>query len=177
MKKELKIAISLAAVITAVWIGSTVRAANLPSVQLDTSKATPREVEGPTEKAIIRDYGNAWESLATALEKNRPEALDPAFVGFARDKFGRAIAQQKQAGLRTRYIDHGHKLETLFYSLDGSAIELRDTAQLEMQILDGSRVVSSQPVAAHYLVLMTPAADRWQVRALQEVAEQATGNR
>ncbi len=172
MRSKLKLAILPAALVAAVWLGFTVRAASLPGVQLDIAKAAPREVEAPTEKAIIRDYGNAWESLATALEDNRPEALDPAFVGFARDKFGRAIAEQKQSGLRTRYVDHGHKLETVFYSLDGSAMELRDTAQLEVQILDGSRVLSSQPVTAHYLVLMTPAADRWQVRALQGIPSQ-----
>ncbi len=175
MRRKLMLTVSLAGILGAAWIGLTVRAASPAAIQLDSTNAAPREVEGPTEKAIIRDYGTAWESLTTALENNRPEALDSAFVGFAREKFRRAIAEQKKSGLRTRYLDHGHKLQTLFYSLDGSAMELRDTAQLEVQILDGSRVLSSQPVTAHYLVMMTPAADRWQVRAMQEIPE--TGNR
>ncbi len=139
------------------------------AVQLDAANVGPRTVEDATEKAVVRDYAGAWQSLADALESNRTELLAPSFVGFARDQFRQAIAQQKQLGLRTRYVDRGHRLQAVFYSPEGASMELRDTAQLEMQVLDGNRVLYSRPLTAHYIVLMTPAADRWQVRLLQEI--------
>jgi hypothetical protein len=51
-------------------------------------------------------------------------------------------------------------------------MELRDRVQLEVQIFDGSKVVSDEPVNLDYVVLMTPGADRWMVRQLQAVQEQ-----
>jgi hypothetical protein len=67
-------------------------------------------------------------------------------------------------------VDHGHQLQVLFYSADGSAMQLRDTAQLEIQYRDGSKVVHKESLSAHYLVLMTPAENSWKVRVLQEIA-------
>lgn len=140
-----------------------------PNVELNIQSAGPREVEETTEQAIVRDYSGAWKVLAVALSENRAQALDAAFVGDARNKLGRRIEQQQRAGLRTRYVDRGHKVEALFYSPEGSAMQLRDTAQIELQVLDGDQVVSSQPLTQNYLVVMTVGDDRWKVRVLQEV--------
>ncbi len=137
-------------------------------VQLNTDGVGPREIEDTTEAAIVRDYGTAWKSLETALYDNSKEALENGFMGFARDRYATRIADQKQSGLRTRIVDHGHKLQAIFYSPDGSAMQLGDTSQLEIQVLDGGNVVSSRKVTRSYLVLMTPAEDRWKVRVLQE---------
>jgi hypothetical protein len=60
-------------------------------------------------------------------------------------------------------------LDGLFYSPEGSALELHDTAQLRQELLDGDTVVQSQNVTAHFLIVMTPTADHWQVRILQSV--------
>ncbi len=139
------------------------------TVQLTVDRTGPREVEEQTQRAIVRDYGAAWNSMARALDSNDPGALGELWVGFARQKLLDAIAQQKAAGLRVRYIHRGHKLEGAFYSPEGSALELHDTAQLEMQTLDDGTVIDSQQVTAHYLVVMTPTADHWQVRILQAV--------
>ena len=79
------------------------------------------------------------------------------------------IKQQKKAGLHRRYVDRGHKVQAMFYSSEGSAMELHDTAQLQVQLLDGDKVVASQDVTAHYVVLMTAAENSWKVRVIQEV--------
>jgi hypothetical protein len=126
-------------------------------------------VEDQTARAVIRDYGSAWQSMARALEQNNAAALGNDWIGFAREGVLSAIEWQRGSGVIVRYIDKGHKLEGIFYSPEGSALELHDTAQLERQVLDGGSVIHSEQVTAHYIAVMTPAADRWQVRVLQSV--------
>ncbi len=139
------------------------------NVQLNLDSTGPREVEDQTARAVVRDYGAAWQNMGRALEQNNPSALGDVWTGFARDGMLSAIEWQKSSGLKVRYVDNGHKLEGVFYSPEGSALELHDTAQLERQVLDGSSVVQSEQLTAHYVVVMTPAADRWQVRVFQSV--------
>jgi hypothetical protein len=160
-----------AALVVLLALGSmpAVAAGDAPQVAMNVDKAGPRQVETTTGNAVVRDYAAAWQDLARALDQNNPELLGNVWVGFARDQFARAIAEQKKAGLRTRYIDHGHQLEAIFYSAEGGALQLRDTAQLEVQLLDGDTVVHSEQVTAHYLALMTPTTDHWQVRLLQSL--------
>jgi hypothetical protein len=148
---------------------SKVLAANAPAVILEIQNATPRQVEDATEKAVARDYAAAWQAMAEALDQNRPDLLGANFIGTADDKLAETIQQQKKAGLHRRYVDRGHKVQATFYSSEGSALELHDTAQLQVQLLDGDRVVASQDVTAHYVVLMTAAENSWKVRVLQEV--------
>ena len=50
-------------------------------------------------------------------------------------------------------------------------IELHDTADYRLQILDGSKTIHDEHVVVHYVVLMTPGADRWVIRQLQSVPE------
>lgn len=149
--------------------GRTVLAANEPVVTLDIQNVAPRQVEEATEKAVARDYAAAWQSMAEALDQNRPDLLGPNFIGTADDKLTETIQQQKQAGLHRRYVDRGHKVQAMFYSTEGSAMELHDTAQLQVQLLDGEKVVASQDVTAQYVVLMTAAENSWKVRVLQQV--------
>jgi hypothetical protein len=144
-------------------------ASNAGGVQLSVSAAGPREVEDQTEQAIVRDYAKAWQALSAAREQNRADLLAGMFVGYAKDEISQAIEDQQRENIRTRYIDRGHKLQAMFYSQEGSAMQLRDTAQVEIQVLDGNSVVHSENATVNYLVLMTPAADRWQVRMLQAV--------
>lgn len=150
-------------------LSNSALAASTSGVQLSVSGAGPREIEDQTEQAITRDYAKAWQALSAARGQNRPDLLAGMFVGYAKNEITQAIEDQKRENIRTRYIDHGHKLQAIFYSQEGSAMQLRDTAQLEVQVLDGDSVVHSDSATIHYLVLMTPAADRWQVRMLQAV--------
>ena len=147
---------------------------NAPKVQLDVSKAAPRDVEDQTKDSIVRDYGKAWQALEQALEENRPDLLSSDFAGYAQDHWLEAVKAQKAAGLSRRIADHGHHVQVIFYSPDGSAIQLRDTAQLEIQYRDRSKVLHTEKLSAQYLVLMTPAENSWKVRVLQEVPTGAT---
>ena len=60
------------------------------------------------------------------------------------------------------------KLVVLPFAFGLVGLQLRDSAQLEIQVLDGSNVVSTQNLTAHYIALMTVAEDHWKVRVLQE---------
>lgn len=152
-----------------------------PEVRLDISKAAPRDVEEQTEAAVVRDYGKAWQTLEQALEQNKPDLLTGSFVGYAQDRWGQTVKAQEKSGLSRRIVDHGHHVEVLFYSVEGSAMQLRDTAQLEVQYLDGGKVIHSESMTARYLALMTPAENSWKIRILQEIApetpkQSGTGN-
>jgi hypothetical protein len=48
-------------------------------------------------------------------------------------------------------------------------IELHDTADYDLQILDGGKAIHNEHVVVHYVILMTPGADRWVIRQLQSV--------
>lgn len=138
-------------------------------VELSAAGATPRKVEDTTEKAIVRDYVAAWKALNAALENNDPGALNAGFVGIARQKFAAKVASQSKAGAQVRYVSRGHKLEAVFYSPEGSAMQLRDTAELELQLVEDGKVIHSEPVQARFVALMTVADGRWKVRVLEEV--------
>lgn len=125
-----------------------------PKVQLNVSNSQPRDVEETTTKSITREYTTAWKTLADALANNRPDRIGASFVGTAEDQLRQQIAEQKKNGLSVRIVDHGHKVDVVFYSPEGSAMQLRDTAQLERQYLDGGRVVHSENVTQNYVVLM-----------------------
>lgn len=139
----------------------------LPAVQLNAENIAPRPIEDRTSEVIPRDYAHAWQTMTAALEQNRGDLLDGYFTGFAKDNLANLIADQKRTGIRVRYVDHGHKLEALFYAPAGDAMQLRDQARLEIEILDGSKVIHSEQISQSYLVLMTPGADRWLVRDLE----------
>jgi hypothetical protein len=144
--------------------------AGTSKVELNAENLGPRSIEDLTQKSITRDYGYAWQTMAAALRENRRELLDGYFTGIAKATLAEQMADQKNSGIRVRYTDQGHKLEAVFYSPSGDAMQLRDRAQLEVEIVDGDKVVHREDVTLNYLVLMTPGADRWLVRDLQTIA-------
>jgi hypothetical protein len=171
------LAVGLMVVIVALGLPQSLFAATPPTgptVQLDVSKAGPREVEDQTKDSIIRDYGKAWQALEQALQDNRPDLLNADFAGYAQNEWLAAVKAQNSSDLSRRIVDRGHHVQVIFYSPDGSAMQLRDTAQLEIQYRDGSKVLHSEKLSAQYLVLMTPAENSWKVRVLQEVPTGAT---
>ena len=141
-----------------------------PSVQLEVKNAQPRAVEDVTQNAIVRDYTLAWQAIGTALANNSLQPLNDNFAGFALDKLTQRVKDQKQNGLTTRIIDRGHKVDAIFYSPDGAAIELKDTASIETQVLDGGKVIHSDQAQIQYYAVMTGAEDRWKVRVLESAA-------
>jgi len=142
-----------------------------PQVVLNTSKAAPRSVESLTERAILRDYKFAWVNLEQALESNSTAPLSGLFAGTASAWLNESVASQRRSGLTSRYLDQNHKVEAVFYAPEGDMIELHDTADYRLQILDGSKTIHDEHVVVHYVVLMTPGADRWVIRQLQSVPE------
>ena len=138
-----------------------------PVVQLNAANAAPRQLEDTTEKAIARDYGAAWQALEQALAGNSTASLNDNFIGYALETLSRRVKDQKAAGITTRILDRGHNLEAIFYSPDGSALELKDTATLETQVLEGGAVIYSEQAQVRYYAVMTGAEDRWKVRVLQ----------
>jgi len=145
--------------------------ASLPKVVLASTNVGPRQIEELTSKSVPRDYAFAWKTMARALAENSTDLLDGYFTGFAKGNLAQRIADQKRTGIHTRYVDQGHKLEAIFYSPAGDAMQLRDRARMEVQILDGGNVIHREQVALQYLVLMTPGADRWLVRDLETTPE------
>jgi len=165
------------AVITAVaWLAAPIARAADPvreaasggiKVEFNSTGVGPREIEDTTELAIPRDYAAAWNALETALSQNRADILDSGFVGVARERLAQRVADQKKTGLHVRYVDHGHQVRAVFYSPEGSAMQLRDTVSYDLQVLDGNKVIHSQPVTETYIALMTVTEDRWKVRMLE----------
>jgi hypothetical protein len=146
------------------------RADSLPQVQLNADSIEPRRIEELTGTNVTRDYAYAWRDLVQALDKNDPDLLSAYFTGFAKDNFAQRISDQKTTGVHVRYVDRGHRVKAFFYSPDGGEMQLLDKAQLEIQVYDGSKLIHQENALQDYVVLMTPGADRWFVRALEPIA-------
>jgi hypothetical protein len=139
-----------------------------PEVTVDTSQLKgPRPLEDQTKAAAIRDYLESWQGMDEALEQNQPNLLDEDFIGTAKDKLADAIDEQAKAGIQTRYQDRSHHIQFLFYSPEGLSIELIDDAEYDLQVLDHDKPVSTVPVSARYIVVLTPGEVRWKVRVMQ----------
>lgn len=144
---------------------------NSPRVTLDVGKAGPRSVEPLTQRVIIRDYKFAWERVDSAIASNSSSPLKGLFAGAASAWLKDLVASQQRSGMTTRYLNQSHKLEAIFYAPAGDVIELHDTAEYDLEIHDGDKTIHNEHAVVHYIVLMTPAADRWVIRQLQSVPE------
>jgi hypothetical protein len=137
----------------------------------------PSHLEGPriladqTANAVVKNYIESWQSLKTALEQNRPAALDRDFVGTAKQKLTETIQQQAKLGMKTSYQDRSHDIQIVFYSPEGLSVELVDNVEYDVQVQDKDKVVATHPEHARYVVVMTPTEVRWRVRVLQATAE------
>jgi hypothetical protein len=158
-------AAALAACILAVLLLS---AADEPSVRLEpVDPSSPRELEPQTQQAVVHDYLLAWQALNSAMQANEPELLDAAFVGVAKDKLAGTIREQQKLGIHTRYIDQAHDLKLVFYSPEGLSVQLLDTVDYDVQLLDGDKLQGTQHVHAHYVAVLSPTEVRWKVRIFQ----------
>src|SRR3954467_3162400 len=144
--------------------------ANTSRFDFATANTGPRTLEDQTQNAIQREYAAAWKNMTQALSDNRADLVDQSFVGSERDQLRRQIEQQKKNGMSSKLDDRSHKVQFAFYSPEGTAIELRDTVELEQQVLDGSKQVHSETTTQKYIVIFTLVEDKWKVRTLQQVA-------
>ncbi len=69
--------------------------------------------------------------------------------------------------MQTRYRDTGHRVRLTFYSPEGMSLQLLDTVDYEVEIVDHGKVLSRQPVRARYVAVLTPTEVRWKVRVFQ----------
>lgn len=126
-----------------------------------------RQLEPQTATAVVHDYIEAWQSLHAALDQNQASLLNADFIGTAQDNLSASIAAQAKAGIHTRYTDHAHDLQVVFYSPEGGSLELTDDVSYDEQVLDKDKVLATQSIQTRYLVVMTPSEGRWRVRILQ----------
>ena len=140
-----------------------------PQVTLNVSQSSPRPVEPLTQRAIVRDYRFAWANLDRALQSNSAGPLNGLFAGTASDWLNDAVNHQRGSGITSAYRNQRHQLAAVFYAPAGDVIELHDTAEYDFEIRDSSKTIHQEHAIVHYVVLMTPAADRWVIRQLQAV--------
>jgi hypothetical protein len=160
----------LAIATCALLVATQLIAANdAPQVSLDVAKAGPRVVESLTERALVRDYKFAWASLDTAMGTNSTDPLNGLFVGTANSWLGEALQGQRRGGITSRYLNQVHKVDAVFYAPEGDVIELHDNSEYDLEIRDGNKTIHSEHAKVDYIVLMTPAADRWVIRQLQAI--------
>ncbi|MHB8301992.1 MAG: hypothetical protein ACYDC6_04005 [Acidobacteriaceae bacterium] len=161
MKKPLLVLLLAFAMPCALW-------ADQPTVRVEPSNLQgPRTLQQQTATTVIRDYLQSWQSLRAALEQNRPDLLDPDFVGTAKDKLTETMHEQAKLGLHTSYKDRSHDLRIVFYSPEGLSIQLIDNVEYDERIMDHDKVLATQHVRARYIVVLTPAEMRWRVRVFQ----------
>ena len=164
--------ISLAIVFALTYLTCTAFAADTAvQVQLDTKNAAPRAVESLTERGILRDYRFAWTSMAQALELNTIDPLEGPFAGEAKQQLRDSVTSQQHTSLSQQIENQNHRVEAVFYAPEGDVMELHDTAEYQLRIIDGGKVIHDEHVVMHYIVLMTPGADRWVIRQLQAVSQ------
>lgn len=131
-----------------------------------------RPLADETAKAVIRDYIESWRSLSAALNGNRADLLDTDFTGSAKDKLAETIEEQTRLGIWTHYEDRSHDVQIVFDSPEGLSVELTDTVDYDMQLIDHGKLQGqAQHIHARYIVVLTPAELRWKVRILQADAE------
>lgn len=170
MKPHPRMTINVSLVILVLSTG-IVAADNSPQVTLDVSKASPRSVEPLTQRAIVRDYKFAWANLDSALQSNSSGPLNGLFAGTAHDWLQEAVNNQLQSGITSRYLNQHHKVDAVFYAPAGDIIVLHDTAEYDFEIRDGNKTIHNEHAVVRYVVLMSPAADRWVIRQLQTVPQ------
>jgi hypothetical protein len=152
--------------------GLTMSAAELPAVTVANADSVgPRTLESQTKEAVVRDYLAAWQSLNKAMGENNPSLLDADFTGIARDKLSATIGDQQKLGLKTHYQDRKHDIRLVFYSPEGLSIELLDTVEYDVQVLDHDKLQATHHIRTQYLAILTPTEVRWKVRILQSTPQ------
>jgi hypothetical protein len=127
-----------------------------------------RALEPATRQAVVRDYLQAWQSFRSALNQNQAQLLDQDFIGDAREKLGKTVQEQARLGIHTAYQDQSHDLQIVFYSLDGLSVQIIDNVDYSENVFGkDNKLLATHGMHARYVVVLTPAAARWQVRVLQ----------
>jgi len=145
--------------------------ASTPQIEINTVNSGPRAMEALTQQNVVRHYGRAWQSLADAFDRNTLVSLNDYFVGAAKDQLTGTVKEQQRTGIHSRYLDQRHMVDVVFYAPEGDVVMLHDTMQCDLEVYDGDKSIHTEPAVLHYVVLMTPGADRWVIRQLQAVPQ------
>jgi hypothetical protein len=160
------------ALLGCVFAGLFLMGADEPAVHVEPVDASsPRELEQQTQEAVVRDYLLAWQTLNHAMGANQADLLDATFVGVAKEKLADTIRDQQKAGIQTHYIDRSHDLKLVFYSPEGLSIQLLDTVEYDVQLVDHDKVQATQHVRTRYVAVLSPTEVRWKVRIFQAEAQ------
>jgi hypothetical protein len=147
-------------------------AGDQPAVRVESSNLQgPRLLQEQTARAAMRDYLDSWTSLSNALQQNQPRLLDRDFIGDAKDKLESTIKEQIAAGVHAVYHDRSHDLQILFYSPEGLSIQLADTVEYNLEVLDHDKSIAERQIRTRYIVVLTPTETRWRVRIFQSQSE------
>jgi hypothetical protein len=137
-------------------------------VRVDTTHLNaPRPLNEQTKIAAIQDYLQSWQNMCKAFEQNHADLLDADFVGEARNRLFDTIRNEAALGISTRYQDRYHNIQILFYSPEGLSIELADTVEYDVQVIDHGKPMTTDPERARFIVVLTPSEVRWKVRVFQ----------
>jgi hypothetical protein len=109
--------------------------------------------------------------MSDALDQNRTDLLNQDFIGTAKEKLADTIREQANLGIHTRYRDGAHDLHLVFYSPEGLSIQLVDTVEYDIEVLDRDKILATQHVRARYVAVLTPTEVRWKVRVFQAEPE------
>lgn len=143
-----------------------------PTLRIEPADpSSPRELEPQTQQAVVRDYLLAWRALNNAMQANRPDLLDAAFLGVAKEKLSDTIQDQQKLGIQTRYIDRSHDLKLVFYSPEGLSVQLLDTVDYDVQLVDDGKLQATHHIRARYVAVLSPTEVRWKVRVFQAEAQ------
>ena len=142
--------------------------ATQPAIKVAPMDAVgPRPVEKQTQASVVRDYQQAWKTMASALAQNRVDLLDGYFVGIAKEKIEDTIREQQNLGIQTTYQDQSHDIQVVFYSPEGLSIQLLDNVEYDIEVRDQGKSVGTQHVRTRYVVVLTPTESKWKVRVFQ----------
>jgi hypothetical protein len=159
------------ALLSAPWLVQAAFAADQARVRVDASGVGPRALEEQTRSSVVRNYLEAWQTLANALATNRADLLDGSFVGLAGQQLAGTVAEQRKTGLKTVYRDLSHDIRLVFYSPEGMSIQLVDNVEYEVQVVKDGQLAGTERVRARYVSVLTPTETRWKVRILQAAPE------
>jgi len=157
------------AVIAVVAVSAFMMSASTePTVQVAPMDSVgPREIEDQTRTSIIRDYLAGWKAMNAALSQNRPDLLDSAFLGKAREKLTGTIQEQQKLGIQTSYQAESHDIKVVFYSPDGLSIQLLDNVVYDVDVKKQGQSIGTSQVHARYVTVLSPTETKWKVRIFQ----------
>ena len=80
-------------------------------------------------------HGKIWPMVSPTT----PPAPEQLFCRRRQRSTGHGDFRSAETGLHSRYLTQRHKVDVVFYAPEGDLVELHDTAQCELQVLDGKR--------------------------------------